>query len=110
MRRGEFYRVRRPSSRDPKKFRVFVIVSRQILIDSRYSTVICAPVYTTYQGLSTQVAIGIDEGLKHDSGIHCDELISLPKVMLINYVGKLSSKKIDLLERALKIALQLHDE
>ena len=110
MRRGEFYRVRRPSSRDPKKFRVFVIVSRQILIDSRYSTVICAPVYTTYQGLSTQVAIGIDEGLKHDSGIHCDELISLPKVMLTNYVGKLFPKKIDLLERALKIALQLHDE
>ena len=110
MRRGEFYRVRRPSSRDPKKFRVFVIVSRQILIDSRFSTVICAPVYTTYEGLSTQVAVGIDEGLKHDSGIHCDELISLPKAMLTNYVGKLSPKKIDLLERALKIALQLHDE
>ena len=110
MRRGEFYRVRRPSSRDPKKFRVFVIVSRQILIDSRYSTVICAPVYTAYQGLSTQVAVGIDEGLKHDSGIHCDELISLPKAMLTNYVGKLSPKKIDLLKRALKIALQLHDE
>ena len=110
MRRGEFYRVRRPSSRDPKKFRVFVIVSRQILIDSRFSTVICAPVYTAYQGLSTQVAVGIDEGLKHDSGIHCDELISLPKAMLTNYVGKLSPKKIDLLERALKIALQLHDE
>ena len=110
MRRGEFYRVRRPSSRDPKKFRVFVIVSRQILIDSRFSTVICAPVYTAYQGLSTQVAVGIDEGLKHDSGIHCDELISLPKAMLTNYVGKLSPKKIELLERALKIALQLHDE
>ena len=110
MRRGEFYRVMRPSSRDPKKFRVFVIVSRQILIDSRFSTVICAPVYTAYQGLSTQVAVGIDEGLKHDSGIHCDELISLPKAMLTNYVGQLFPKKIDLLERALKIALQLHDE
>jgi mRNA interferase MazF len=110
VRRGEFYRVRQPSSRDPKKFRVFVIVSRQILIDSRFSTVICAPVYTTYDGLSTQVAIGIDEGLKHDSGIHCDELISLPKSMLTNYIGKLSSEKIHLLERALKIALQLHDE
>ena len=110
MRRGEFYRVRRPSSRDPKKFRVFVIVSRQILIDSRFSMVICVPVYTTYDGLSTQVAVGIDEGLKHDSGIHCDELISLPKSMLTNYIGKLSSEKIHLLERALKIALQLHDE
>ena len=110
MRRGELYRVRRPSSRDPKKFRVFVIVSRQILIDSRFSTVICAPVYTTYDGLSTQVAVGIDEGLKHDSSIHCDELISMPKSMLTNYVGKLSSEKLHLLEKALKIALHLHGE
>ena len=110
MRRGELYRVRRPTSRDPKKFRVFVIVSRQILIDSRFSTVICAPVYTIYNGLSTQVAVGIDEGLKHDSSIHCDELISLPKSMLTDYVGNLSSKKLYLLEKALKIALQLNDE
>ncbi len=110
MRRGELYRVMRPSSRDPKKFRVFVIVSRQILIDSRFSTVICAPVCTAYEGLSTQVPVGIDEGLEHDSGIHCDELISLPKSMLTNYVGKLPPAKIRLLERALKIALQLNGE
>ena len=89
---------------------MFVIVSRQILIDSRFSTVICAPVYTAYEGLSSQVPVGIDEGLKHDSGIHCDELISLPKSMLTNYVGKLPPEKLDLLETALKIALQLNDE
>jgi mRNA interferase MazF len=100
----------RPSSRDPKKFRVFVIVSRQILIDSRFSTVICAPVYTTYERLSTQVPVGIEEGLKHDSGVHCDELISLPKSMLTNYVGNLTPEKLNLLERALKIALQLNAE
>jgi mRNA interferase MazF len=100
----------RPTSRDSKKFRVFVIVSRQILIDSRFSTVICAPVYTIFNGLSTQVSIGIDEGLKHDSSIHCDELISLPKSMLTDYVGNLSSEKLYLLEKALKIALQLNDE
>ena len=110
MRRGEFYRVRRPFSRDPKKFRVFVIVSRQLLIDSRFSTVICAPVYTTYEDLSTQVGVGIDEGLKHDSGIHCDELISLPKSMLTKHIGKLSPAKLHLLQKTLKIALQLHDE
>jgi mRNA interferase MazF len=110
VRRGELYRVRQPSSRDPKKFRVFVIVSRQILIESRFSTVICAPVYTNYEGLSTQVAVGIDEGLTHDSGIHCDELISLPKLILTNYIGKLSSEKLYPLGRALKMALQLNDE
>ncbi len=110
MRRGELYRVRRPSSRDPRKFRVFVIVSRQVLLDSRFSTVICAPVYSAYEGLSTQVIVGIDEGLKHDSGIHCDELISLPKSVLTNYVGKLSSEKLHLLDIALKIALQVYDQ
>jgi len=110
LRRGELYRVMRPSSRDPKKFRVFVIVSRQILIDSRFSTVICAPVYTAYEGLSTQVLVGIDEGLKHDSAIHCDELVSLPKAMLTNYIGNLSPNRMQALEIALKIALQLNDQ
>ncbi|MEK7783890.1 MAG: type II toxin-antitoxin system PemK/MazF family toxin [Chloroflexota bacterium] len=82
MKRGEMYRVAHPSALDPKKFRVFVVVSRQVLIDSRFSTVICAPVYTSYDGLATQVSVGPDEGLKHDSSIHCDELVSLPKSVL----------------------------
>jgi mRNA interferase MazF len=110
VRRGEFYRVKHPSSQDPKKFRVFVIVSRQILIDSRFSTVVCAPVYTSYENLSTQVPVGIDEGLKHDSSIHCDELVSLPKSMLTNFISKLSDEKIRLLDKALKAALQLYDD
>jgi mRNA interferase MazF len=107
MRRGDVYRVKRPSSRDPKKSRCFVVVSRQILIESKFSTVICAPVYTSYEGLSTQVPVGVDEGLKHDSAIHCDELVSLPKYMLTNFIGKLSSQKLELLEKALKTALQI---
>ena len=72
--------------------------------------VICAPVYTTYKGLSTQVAVGIDEGLKHHSSIHCDELISLPKYMLTDYVGNLSSEKLYFLEKALRIALQVNED
>ena len=107
MRRGELYRVPRPSSRDPKKFRVFVLVSRQVLIDSRFSTVICAPVYSAYEGLSTQVPAGPAEGLKHNSGICCDELVSLPKTMLTHFVGMLSIEKLRLLDTALMIALQI---
>lgn len=107
MRRGNLYRVKRPSSRDSKKYRSFVIVSRQILIESKFSTVICAPIYTSYEGISTQVPVGINEGLKHDSAIHCDELISLPKSMLTNFIGQLSAKKLRHLESALKIALQI---
>lgn len=107
MRRGELYRVKHPSSRDPKKFRVFVVVSRQVLIDSRFSTVVCAPIYTACEGLSTQVPVGSDEGLKHDSSIHCDELVSLPKSMLTHFISKLVPEKMRLLDKALNTALQL---
>ena len=109
MKRGELYRVTHPSTRDPKKSRVFVVVSRQVLIDSRFSTIICAPVYSVHDGLSTQVLVGIDEGLKHDSSIHCDELVSIPKSALTDFVGKLSPQKIEALNRALCIALDIPD-
>ena len=107
MRRGELYRVRHPTSADPRKSRVFVVVSRQAVIESRFSSVICAPVYSAQHGLSSQVAVGIDDGLKHDSAIHCDELVSLPKTALTDYVGTLSQEKIAELNRALASALEI---
>jgi mRNA interferase MazF len=110
MRRGELYRVRHPSSADPRKSRVFVIVARQALIDSRFSSVTCAPVYSAFHGLGSQVAVGINEGLKHDSAIHCDELVSLPKSVLTDYVGTLSSAKVSEVNRALAVALDLRRE
>ena len=109
MKRGDLYRVYKPSARDPKKFRIFVVVSRPVLIDSRFSTVICAPVYSSHHGLSTQVLIGIDEGMKYESSIHCDELVSLPKSVLTNFVGTLSAEKIEELNKALRIALDIPD-
>jgi mRNA interferase MazF len=108
VKRGELYRVAHPSN-DPKKFRVFVIVSRQALIDSRFSTVICAPIYTLHDGLASQVAVGIEEGLKHDSSIHCDELVSLPKTVLTHYIGMLPTHKVEALNEALRVALDLPD-
>ena len=107
MKRGELYRVTHPSARDPRKHRVFVVVSRQVLIDSRFSTVICAPIYSTHDGLSTQVLVGVGEGLRHDSSIHCDELVSLPKSALTHYVGTLTPSKIEALNQALRIALDI---
>ncbi len=92
---------------DPKRYRVFVIVSRQQLIDTRFSTLICAPVFTEGQGLSTQVRVGIEEGLKHESWIHCDGLTSIQKSELRSYVGSLSHRKLGELNRALRIALDL---
>jgi mRNA interferase MazF len=107
VKRGELYRVEKPSKRDPKSFRVFVVVSRQRFIETRFESVVCAPVYTTCIGLPSEVEIGIDEGLKHDSCIHCDELVSLHKSALTNFIGSLSTEKIQELNQALKVALEI---
>lgn len=109
MNRGELFLVQHPTSQDPKKSRVFVVVSRQILVDSKFSTVICAPIYSRYDSLSTQIIVGIDEGLKHQSSIHCDELVSIPKNRLTNYIGKLSDEQLANLNEALKIALDIFE-
>src|ERR1022692_2191611 len=106
VRRGELYRVFKPGG-DPKQYRIFAIVSRPALIDSRFSTVICAPVFSNGERLSTQVAIGPEEGVKHSSWIMCDNLVNMRKSDLTNYVGSLSRSKIAELNHALKLALDL---
>lgn len=107
MERGNIYRVKNPSRIEPKKFRTFVVVSRRKFILSSYQTVICAPIYTNRSGLPTKVYVGIDEGLKHDSVIRCDELISVQKSKLTNFIGSLSEQKTKELNQALKIALEI---
>ncbi|MEX2465590.1 MAG: type II toxin-antitoxin system PemK/MazF family toxin [Gemmatimonadota bacterium] len=106
MRRGDLYRVRKPGD-DPKQFRTFVVVSRQVLIDSRFSTLVCAPVFTLGEGLSSQVPVGTAEGLKHSSWIMCDNLVSLRKSELTHFVGSLSASKLRELNRALTVAMGL---
>lgn len=85
------------------------MVSRQALLGSRFSTAICAPIYTSREGLSTQVPVGVGEGLKHESSIHCDELVSLPKTALTNLVAALSARKLVELQQALRVALDIDD-
>jgi mRNA interferase MazF len=101
--------VRHPRG-DAKRSRVFVIVSRQALLESRYATVVCAPVHTTRSGLETQVDVGSDVGLKHDSSIHCDSLVSVPKDRLTDFVGRLSESHLQRLDRALRVALAIEDD
>jgi len=107
LKRGDLYRVRHPGGGDPKRSRVFAVVSRQALIDSRFSTVVCAPVYSRRDGLSTQVEVGPEEGLKHESSIHCDALVSVQKTLLTDFVGALASERERSLDRALGVALGL---
>lgn len=110
LRRGEIYRVRQPHHGDPKKSRCFAVVSRQDLLDSKANRVLCAPINTSGVGLSTEVPVGVNEGLKHDSVINCDQITRLEKSMLTDYIGALSLAKLKLLRVALVVAFDIDDD
>jgi mRNA interferase MazF len=107
MKRGNLYRVYKGNKDDPKYYRVYLVISRQPLIDSQFPTVICAPIRSKYGYLPTQVEIGVNEGLKHNSAVYCDDLISLPKSMLTDYIGSLSDTKLAEISTALRVALAI---
>jgi mRNA interferase MazF len=51
--------------------------------------------------------VGAGKGLKHDSAILCDALVSRGKARLTRYVGSLGYQKLTDLANALRIALDL---
>jgi mRNA interferase MazF len=107
VKRGDMYLLRRPGGGGPKKQRVVIVVSRQILVASRFLTVLCAPVFTRGHGLETEVSVGPEDGLKHPSWIGCDGLVSIPKSWLNDCVGSISPEKLSRLSHALRIALDM---
>jgi len=77
---------------DPKRHRSFVIA---------YSPLICAPLFTDGDALSTQVRVGPGEGLKHASWVACDNLGNIRKSELTQLLGSLSWPKFAELDEAL---------
>lgn len=108
MRRGEVYRTseRIPERGDKPGF--YVIVSRSFIAENDdVATVVCAPVYTKFLGLDTEVVIGKDEGLPRTSSIRCDFLTLMFKSKLTGFVSTLVGPKLSELNRALLVALEL---
>jgi len=56
-------------------------------------------------GLTTQVPVGVDEGLKHLCCINCEQLFTLDKSVLTDFVAALPAAKLRQLRIALRIAL-----
>ena len=84
------------------------MVSRQVLIESRFLGFLRSRVHTPF-GAQHRSTIGPEEGPKQASSTHCDELVSLPKLLLTHYVGQLNEPWIEQLNRSLLRALALDD-
>lgn len=107
MERGEVY-LTAPNPPDPRLRRPFVVVSRAELIRSRYSSVICVPVYRSGTGVATEVELDERCGLKTTSFARCDELTSVAKERLTAFIGRLPAAKLVELDRALAAALEIN--
>lgn len=108
MTRGEVYRTRERVAERGGKPGFHVVVSRAFVAENDdVSTVVCAPVYSQVLGLTTEVVLGPDEGLPRTSAVRCDFLTLMFKAKLTQFVATLSSEKIEDLNRALGVALDL---
>lgn len=98
--RGEIwtYAFRRPDKRRP-----VLILSRSEAIDVLH-TVMVAPVTSTIRGIPSEVVVGTDEGLKHDSAINLDHIQTVEQARLSRNLGRVGPEKMRAVCRALAIA------
>jgi len=106
--RGEIYRTEERAPERGGKPGFYVVVSRSFIAENEdVSTVVCAPVYSQVLGLSTEVVIGPEEGLPRVSSVRCDFLALMFKRKLTTFVASLPPRKVEELDRALAVALDL---
>ena len=108
MTRGEIYRTEERAPERGGKPGFYVVVSRSFIAENEdVSTVVCAPVYSQVLGLSTEVVIGPEEGLPRVSSVRCDFLALMFKRKLTTFVACLPPRKVEELDCALAVALDL---
>ena len=72
----------------PDKRRPVLVISRQSVIPL-LRTVMVAPVTSAIHGVPSEVRIGIEHGLKHDSAINLDHVQTVDKSRLETFVCSL---------------------
>jgi len=77
--------------KNPNKLRPVLILSRQDVI-GLIDTVIVAPITTTIYGIPSEVIVGIDQGLKHDSAVNLDHIQTVSASKLRRYIGSLDRR------------------
>jgi mRNA interferase MazF len=90
--------------KEPDKRRPVVVLSRDEAIEV-LNTVLVAPVTSTIRDLPSQVVIGTDEGLDHDSAISLDHVQCIDRAKLIRKLGRLSPARMREVCAALAVAV-----
>ncbi len=103
--RGE---IRLYSFDPPDKERPVLVLTRQEVIPL-LRTVMVAPITSAIRGAPSEVLVGFDEGLKHDSAVNLDHVQTVDQSRLGRFLGTLSREKMRRVCRALAIATACGD-
>jgi len=87
----------------PDKRRPVLVISRQSVIPL-LRTVMVAPVTSAIHGVPSEVRIGIEHGLKHDSAINLDHVQTVDQSRLKTFICHLDHGLMDEVCRALAVA------
>lgn len=103
--RGEIWLYDFPK---PNKRRPVLVLTRQEVI-GLLSTVMVAPITSTVRGAPSEVVVGVDHGLKHDSAINLDHVQTVAQSRLSHFVGSLPAEVMRRVCRALTVAAGCSD-
>ena len=98
--RGEIWSYRFKS---PDKRRPVLVLSRPDVIPLLH-TVMVAPITLKRLGAPSEVQVGVEEGLKHDSAVNLDHVQTVEQARLVGFIGSLSAAKMQQVCRALGLA------
>ena len=99
-RRGELWFADVPGD----KRRPVLVLTRDPL-GRHLRSVICAPVTSTIRLLHTEVVIGIEQGLAHESVANCDNTFLLPRHRLVKKLGRATEDQMTAVCRAVALAI-----
>ncbi len=99
--RGEIWQFSFPR---PDRRRPVLILTRQDII-GRLNTVTVAPLTSAIRGVSSEVLVGVEAGLKHPSAINLHHVATVPLEGLRTYVGRVSNEILEQVRAALLFAL-----
>lgn len=103
--RGEIWQYR---FKPPDKRRPVLVLSRQEVIPLLH-TVMVAPITSTRRGAPSEVPVGPNQGLKHESAVNLDHVQTVERARLVSYVGSLDAAQMRHVCRALALATGCSD-
>jgi mRNA interferase MazF len=88
------------------KRRPVVLLTRDNML-SYFTNVTVAPITTTPRISRTQVPVGSENGIDHESFVNCDDIQTIPKARVLSRIGQLTIEQEARLTDAIHAAFQL---